>query len=152
MKEEKKIENVIYEDLGFPILLINCPMKKSFGEWFLDIDLEKLQRGLLELLIRKPVPLTGDEIRFIRKYFELTTTEFGKLFYVTHSAVLKWEKDDTPPPTTDVCIRFFVLERLHKKDSEFGKLYREVHFEDSQNKKISHEPLRIEASEYLATA
>ena len=127
-------------------------MKKRFGEWFLDINLEKLQRDLLELLIRKPIPLTGDEIRFIRKYFELTTTAFGKLFYVTHSAVLKWEKGDVPPPTTDVCIRFFVLEKLHKKDSEFGKLYRAVHFEDLRKKRLNSELLRIEASEYLATA
>jgi hypothetical protein len=152
MEAEKKVEDIVYEDFGFPILLMNCPMTKKFGAWFLDINLEKLQRDLLDLLIRKPAPLTGDEIRFIRKYFELTTTDFGKLFYVTHAAVLKWEKGDTPPPTTDVCIRFFVLAKLHKKDSEFGKLYREVHLEDFLKKEASHEPLKIEASEYLATA
>jgi len=151
MKKETKVKNVMYEDLGFPILLMNCPMKKRFGKWFLDIDLEKLQKDLLELLIRKPAPLTGEEIRFIRKYFELTTTEFGKLFCVTHAAVLKWEKGDLPVPTTDIYIRFFVLEKLLKKNSEFGKLYREIHLKDLR-KKEAIEPLRIEASEYLASA
>ena len=152
MKEEKKIEDVVYEDLGFPIVLINCPLKKKFGEWFLDINLEMLQRDVLELLIRKPGPLTGNEIRFIRKYFDLTTTAFGKLFYVSHSAVLKWEKGDVPPPPTDFCIRFFVLEKLSKKNSEFGKLYRQVHLGDFQHKDIAPELLTLEASEYLATA
>jgi len=152
MKKEKKIENILYEDLGFPILLLNCPMTKNFGEWFLDINLEKLQRAVLELLIRKPAPLAGNEIRFIRKYFELTTTDFGKLFGVSHSAVLKWEKGDIPQPTTDAFIRFFVLSKLHKQDDEFGKLYREMHLENFMRKQLSPEPLKIEASEYLATA
>ena len=115
MQVERKVETIVYEDLGFPIVLVNCPMAKKFGEWFLDIHLEKLQRDVLELLIRKPVPLSSDEIHFIRTYFEMTTTEFGKLFCVTHAAVLKWEKGDVPQPTTDVCIRFFVLSKLHKK-------------------------------------
>lgn len=128
-------------------------MIKKFGEWFLDIDLEKLQKGILEMLVKQPTPLVGDEIRFIRKYFELTTTEFGKLFCVTHSAVLKWEQGHLPPPTTDVCIRFFVLAKLMKKDSEFGKLYRLIRLEDLRKKDWDHpEPITIQASAYALTA
>ena len=32
MKKRKK-KTFIYEGLGFPIKLINVPMKKVFGEW-----------------------------------------------------------------------------------------------------------------------
>jgi DNA-binding transcriptional regulator YiaG len=66
-------------------------MKKVFGEWFLDINLSKLQ-NILRLLVHKTISLTGEEIRFIRKYFEKTTTEFGLIFGATYAAVLKWEK------------------------------------------------------------
>lgn len=156
MKAERKVETIIYKDIEFPILLVNCPMKKKFGKfgtWFLDINFEKLQSDLLEMLIRKPAPLTGEEIRFIRKYFEYTTTEFGKAFCVTHSAVLKWENGHLPIPTTDFYIRLFVLEKLSKKDAEFGKLYREVHIENlRKTHAITPEPLTIQADEYLVTA
>lgn len=111
-----KIENkFIYDGLGFPILLINCPMKKIFGEWFLYINFEKLQKHVINLLVKKPASLSGNEIRFIRKYFECTTTEFGKFFGVTHIAVLNWEKGEISPPIIDICIRFFVLYKLFKK-------------------------------------
>ncbi len=130
MVEENKVETFIYEDLGFPIKLINVPMKKVFGEWAININLGQLQRDMLYLLVYKKFPLTNGELRFIRKYFELTTTAFGKIFGVTHAAVLKWESDKgRVPPTTEFCIRLFVLDRLRAKNEEFGRLYHKITIE-----------------------
>lgn len=126
MKERKK-ETFVYEGLGFPIKLINCPMKKVFGEWVLDINLTTLQMDMLKALIHKPVPLTGCELRFIRKFLELSTTDFGKLVGVSHPAVLKWEKEQVHiNPATEIYIRLYVLQHLHAKDKEFRNLYEQI--------------------------
>ena len=127
MKKNRKIETFIYEDLGFPICLVNCPMKKVFGQWMLDINLAQLQETVLRVLIHKSASLNKDELRFIRKYFEMTTTKFGQFFGVTHAAVLKWESGQVrPQPTTEILIRLFVLENLSAKSDEFMQLYHEI--------------------------
>ena len=74
--KQKVIKKYIFEGLGFPIVLINVPMRMMIGEWVLDIDLNLLQKNVLDALIHKSVPLTGAEVRFIRKYFELTTEQW----------------------------------------------------------------------------
>lgn len=121
-----KLETFIYEDLGFPIQLIDAPMRKILGEWVLDIDLNQLQEAVLKLLIQQPTPLGSGELRFIRKFLEMTTTGFGEIFGVTHAAIIKWENGHLPPPSMDLCIRMYVLERLHAKNAEFGKLFHKV--------------------------
>ncbi|MCE2982338.1 MAG: hypothetical protein LW832_02110 [Parachlamydia sp.] len=125
--EDHKIETFLYEDLGFPILLVNAPLRKAFGEWVIDIDFNKLRKDALNYLIHKQTNLTGAELRFIRKYLEMTTTEFGKICGATHVAVLKWESGENRiSPTTDIYIRFFLLEKLQAKNKDFKKLFEEI--------------------------
>src|SRR5947207_1252818 len=122
-----KIETFVYEGLGFPILLVKVPLRKALGEWVINIDFNKFRRTVLNFLVHKKTLLTGDEIRFIRKYLEMSTTEFGKILGVSHVAVLKWESgENRVVPTTDLCIRLYVLRRLHAKNDEFGKLIYEI--------------------------
>lgn len=123
---EKKIETFTYEDLGFPIELIDVPMKKILGEWALDINLNILQLEILNMLIHKPTPLQAEELRFIRKYFEMTTTAFGEVLGVSHAAVIKWEGGGLPALPMDVYIRMYVMDRLKAKNADFGKLFHEV--------------------------
>ena len=123
---EKKNETFTYTDLGFPIELIDAPMRKIMGEWVLDINLNILQKEVLKMLIHKPTPLQAGELRFIRKYFEMTTTTFGKVFGVSHAAVLKWEGGQLPAPPMDVYIRMYAMNRLNAKNEDFGKLFHEV--------------------------
>lgn len=140
---ERKTETFIYQDLGFPIVLVDVPLRKSFGEWVLDINLNQLQSDVLFYLIHKKAGLTGSEVRFIRKYLEMTTTEFAKAFGVTHAAVLKWESGENGiMPTTDLCIRLFILRKLNAKNEEFGKLIYEILPE--QLLQTSNETMRIE--------
>ena len=127
---ESKNETFTYEDLGFPIDLIDVPMKKILGEWVLDIDLNVFQFEVLKMVVHKPTPLQAAELRFIRKYFEMTTTAFGQVCGVSHAAVLKWESGQLPTPPIDVYIRMYVMDRLKAKDAEFGKLYHQVSVAD----------------------
>lgn len=146
MKKETKIESFVYEGLGFPIRLINVPMRKVFGEWVMDINFNFLQKIVLHMLARKPNPLSGDELRFIMGYLEMPTRGFAKLFDVTHVAVLKWLKEDAKMnPNTEICLRLYLLDYLGVTDKEFRKLYvkiREKHLVDFEGES---NPMEIDA-------
>lgn len=150
----QKFETIVYEDLGFPIQLIDVPLRKILGEWVLDVNLNELQALVLKLLIRQVTPLQAEQVRFIRKYLEMTTTAFGEVFGVTHAAVLKWENGHLPSPPMDVCIRLYVMERLHAKNSEFGKLFHEVSMAglaEAKKRKIKAKPLSIRIRNHKKT-
>ena len=151
MKDRKK-ETFIFRGLGFPIKLINAPMRKMVGEWVLDVDFDQLQLAALTCLLEKSALLTGAELKFIRKYLNMSTTEFGKIFGVTHVAVLKWEKGTRANPATDVCIRLYMYDHLSKtKDKDFRNFYRETTHEIfSKGRKEKNELISIGEFEQLS--
>lgn len=151
---ERKNETLIYKGLGFPIRLIDVPMKKMFGDWVLDIDMTELQIVVLKALVYKPAPLTKNELKFIRHFLELTTTEFGKLFGVTHSAVVQWENGKRNlSPSIELCIRLYVMNHLHVKDKEFRNLYNKISIEQlSQNLDKRIPLIEVDASDDLKIA
>lgn len=126
MKDKKK-DSFIWEGLGFPIQLINVPMKKVLGEWVLDINLKHFQKVVLHMLAYKKAPLSGGELRFIIDYLKMSTREFAHLFGVTHAAVLKWENEKSRMnPSTEVCLRLYILNHLKVADREFRSLYLKI--------------------------
>lgn len=129
MKQKVK-RKILFEGLGFPILLTNVPMIKIRGDWAPDISYNKLQNAVLLHLCHKKMPLTGNETKFIRKYFSLTTKHFGYIFGYSHSAVLKWENQGNNiarmAPTTEFYLRLYVLEYLQQEKSDFKELYNEI--------------------------
>lgn len=131
--ETKKMKRFIYEGLGFPIALLNVSLVKKRGAWTPAIDYNKLQKQVLLALTHKSVALTGNEIHFIRTYFEMTFESFGKQFGVAHAAVLTWEKMGDKPakinPTTELCVRLFILEKLKTNNQVFREAFREFDIE-----------------------
>lgn len=144
---ERKKETFIYEGLGFPIELIDTPMKKVFGEWVIDIDLDALQTFVFKGLIHKPYPLTGREIRFMRKFLEMSTTEFGENLGVTHAAVVKWEKEQAKvSPMQETYIRMFLFESL--KDQELINVFKEIRPKMlAETKNERHPPFSVDAKQ-----
>lgn len=128
MKERKRVAKFVYEGLGFPILLMNVPMIKVFDIWTPDIDYNLFQKQVLIALAHRSFPFTGDELRFIRTYFELTFQRFASQFGVTHAAVMKWEnrkeKIAKIQPSTEMCIRLFILEKLGVSNDRFRSIFR----------------------------
>ena len=119
-----KTTTITYKGLGFPIRLVNVPMRKAFGEWVLDINFNQLQIAVLLVLAKKTAPLSGKEVRFIRHYLNMSTHAFAKLLGVSHVAILKWEKEERKmAPGTEICIRLYVLDHLQVTDKEFRKIY-----------------------------
>ncbi len=132
--EKKRVKRFVYEGLGFPVVLVNVTLVKVRGIWTPAIDYNKLQKEVLLALAHKPRALTGNEIHFIRTYFEKTLENFGKQFGVTHVAVLSWEKMGNKPtrinPTTELCIRLFILEKLNMNNQIFREAFREFNIAD----------------------
>lgn len=144
MKEVRR-DTIIFNGLGFPIRLVNVPMKKSLGEWVIDIDFNTFQLAVLNLLARKLTPLSGGEIRFIIDYLDMSTREFAKIFGASHSAVLKWENEESKMnPNTEVCIRLYLLNYLKATDKEFRKLYLQINPEHLSHSKTEKGPLEID--------
>ena len=151
---EKIRKNLVYKGLGFPIKLIDVPMKKMFGDWVIDVDMTELQLVVLKALAYKPIQLSKKELKFIRHFLNLTTAEFGKIFGVTHSAVVQWENGKRNlSPSIEFCIRLYVLNHLHVKDKEFRNLYNTISIEQlSQNIDRRVPPIEIDASDDLKIA
>ncbi len=131
MKKQKIEKEWIYEGLGFPIVLRNVPMIELRGIWTLDVDLNILQKVVLLALAHHPSDLTGNQIRFIRTWLGLTQSEFGKLFGVTHPAIVKWEKTENRGSkmnlTTQRDLRLLLLDRLLTRDDDFRRAFKIVH-------------------------
>lgn len=82
----------------------------------------------------------------------MPTVAFGKLFGVSHVAVVKWENDKAKiNPATELCIRLYVMDHLVPKDKEFRKFYHNMHIENlAKHKKVlKREPIKINACESL---
>ena len=129
---KKSVGQFEYDGLGFPIMLLNFPLINVRGVQVPDIDYNQLQRNVLLALCRKSLPLTGNEVRFIRQYLQMTYIQFANRFGVTHPSVIHWEKSKNSfakiTPTTELCIRLCILDVLHAKDKLFRDTFRNFNY------------------------
>ena len=145
MNKDKKRKTLIYTGLGFPIRLINAPMKKVCGKWTFDFSMGEFQEIVLYMLATKQSSITGPELRFIIDYFQLSYRDFAKLFSVSHAAVVKWEKEKAKMnPNTEVSLRLYILNYLKVTDKEFRKLYLELRQQNLTDSEIEKTPLNID--------
>ena len=134
---------------GFPVQISNAPLRKIRDAWELDINFEQYERAVILALSFKPARLTGYEIKFIRNYFSMTLSSFGKRFGdVAHSAVIKWEKSHDAATSmnwpTEKDIRLAIVNQLEPSllISAYGK------FEKVASKKVSK--IKINTSDLSA--
>lgn len=146
MKERKIERAYIYNGLGFPIVLEEVPMVQVRGVWTPEINYNILQKVVLLALCYQPTTLTGNQISFIRKYFDMTLNAFAKKFGVTHAAVLKWEKKADKAAKVLIGyekeIRLFVLDQLLSDAKEFRLAFRQVF--DQSYSMSKNEPLHLD--------
>lgn len=146
MKKRKIEKSYLYCGFGFPILLEDVPMVEVRGIWAPEINYNTLQKVVLLALCYQPTSLSGNQIRFIRKYFEMTLDKFAKKFGITHAAVLKWEKKGDNPAKIlegyEKEIRLFVLDQILSDAKEFRLAFRKI-FEQSY-KLPKGDPLHVD--------
>ena len=84
--------NVLFMELGFPILLVNPRMVEVRGQQVPDVNLQELQEVVFRQLVVSPVRLTGAEVRFIRKYLRMRQADLAQVLNMAnHSVVSQWE-------------------------------------------------------------
>jgi DNA-binding transcriptional regulator YiaG len=145
MKQSKR-ETFIYEGLGFPVHMVNVPMKKVMSEWVMNINFAELQRFAMLMLAKKPTSLTGKEVRAIRHYLNMSTHKFAEELGVSHVSILHWENEDRKmKPSAEITMRLYVLNRLKVTDKEFRKTYTQFDVKLLSNKSTICSPLEIDA-------
>ncbi len=149
MNQTKIQKTYVDYGFGFPVKLLNAPLKKIQKEWVLDLNFEKYEKAILLAVALKSSRLSGNEIRFIRHSFEMDLKAFGKRFGdVAHSAVIKWEKcGDLPTQmnwATEKDMRLAIVDKI--KPKIFRKVYGE--FKDVLPRKAQR--LQLEAEELKA--
>lgn len=114
---------------GFPVVLLNVPMVSLEGKWTPDINYNELEKAILIFLCHKPCKLTGNEVRFIRLYFEMTLKNFAKRFGVQHPTVVKWENFKNSATNmsigTEKDLRLYIIAQL-LNPRKIGDLYIEL--------------------------
>lgn len=121
-RETKTLAQFLYEGLGFPVYLKNCPMVKAYGEWVPAVNFPQLEDVMAIAVALKPARLTGAEVRFLRVHFDMTLQELADEFGLSRQAVAKWEKKgqkltDMGLPT-ERDFRVFALIRLKLKPED----------------------------------
>jgi len=93
------------------------------GEWHPKIDARKIAESVIRELPFQVERLTGNQIKFIRTYFEMSLRNFGtKVVNETHSAVAKWEKFGNKSTNMDinieVMLRLYIYEKVAIKNKK----------------------------------
>lgn len=109
-----KRKTVKFNGFGFPVILVNAPMKIEQGEEIPDVNFNRIQDSLFQALLLKPSRLSGAEVKFLRHYLELTQDAFSKTVKVERSLVSKWETKDLKATGMSPHIEIFLRLKLAK--------------------------------------
>jgi len=96
----EKVENHRFDECGLPnITLVGIRISRcrQCGGYEIAIPrIEQLHRLIARSVIEKPTRLTGAEVRFLRKWLDLSGPEFAKRMGVTLETVSRWENGAMP--------------------------------------------------------
>lgn len=127
-QKSKVIKEFRYEGLGFPIILKNVSMVFFDNAYHPQVNVKEVANTVINSLVSQKSRLTGNQIKFIRSYFDMSLREFAKVVNESHMAVKKWEdfKDEATnmDRNIEIMLRLYVYDRIvikTKNDSK-GKL------------------------------
>jgi len=108
--------SLMYQELGFPILLIDPPMVTVRGQEVPDVNLRELQELVFHLLVAKPARFTGAEVRFVRKHLRLRQADLAEVLNMAnHTVVSQWESREDGPAgmdyNTEVVLRLWMASK-----------------------------------------
>jgi len=99
--------------VGLPnIFLLNGVTLENdpdYGELVSIENVAGLYRAIGLHIIESEPPMTGAELRFLRKQMEFTQAELGSLLSVSSQTVANYEKDKTSIGTADLAVRLLYL-------------------------------------------
>jgi len=79
----------------------------------------QLHALLVEMVLRKPAPLTGKEVRFLRKELGFSAREFAGRIAITPVHLSRIETGERPiQPSSDLLIRLYVAGTISARNNE----------------------------------
>lgn len=121
---ESGLKNVILSGIE----IIHCP---KCGDSPIIPAMSQLMRVMAVAVAAKPWPLTGEEVRFLRKFVGKTQDQFAELMRVDKTTISKWENNEyTIGDQSDMLIRVVAigLGGLRKKElNEVIENFRVIH-------------------------
>jgi DNA-binding XRE family transcriptional regulator len=131
---------MIYEGLGFPIELVNAPIRNVLGEPVLDVDLKWLQATVFRLLLDVRERFTGAQVRFVRHSMELTQARFADLLGLSnHSVVSQWESRSDALAGMDKSVELLLRLQMARHLDDDGAVKRWL-----DQRRLAEEPARVE--------
>lgn len=122
---ENMPEKLVWDGFGFPIVILGARWKQTpSGYAVLDIDLTTLGEVVRDTLLLHPAPLTGKQVSFLRKHFEMTLEEFGKIVGKSHAGVKYWEDKGEAPAGMDANAELLLRLRLARMVN--GEVFKRV--------------------------
>jgi transcriptional regulator with XRE-family HTH domain len=116
-----------YYGLGFKVDLIDVPLMEIDGEWVPDVNYNVIEDYVGFLVGLKPAPLTGAEVRFLRRHVGMTLDDLAARLGVTRQGAIKWEKSGDHPTkmglATEKLFRMIVLDRKGVSAGFFKKAF-----------------------------
>jgi len=111
--------------VGLPVLLkrievIRCPHCGNIDP--VIPDLNGLMHAIAFAVIGFPCRLSGEQVRFLRKYLGISADEFSELLHVDRTTLSKWENGQEIGPQSDRLIRLVVLSKSEELRGKAGEL------------------------------
>lgn len=98
----------------------------SHGRGVAIEDVEGLHLAIAHTLVEEKASLTGPEVRFIRKFLELTQTQLADLLGVEEQSVRRWEKLADVPRQADHGVRLVFRDLTHTRKKPLSELVRQI--------------------------
>lgn len=113
-----KIKNYHWNGFGFPVIFHELPAIELRGELVPDIDFNQFAEPLIQIICAKqPIPLSGNQVKFIRNHLNMSLREFAKFMNVTHQSVMRWEEKSKSAAridvNTEIVFRLKVLKKIN---------------------------------------
>jgi putative transcriptional regulator len=89
-------------------------------------DVYGLHKAIARGLVNTKPTLSGAEVRFIRKFLELTQARLADLLGVEEQSVRRWEGLEELPKQADRSVRLVFRDMLHDPDLPLGELIRRI--------------------------
>jgi hypothetical protein len=116
---EKVIKNLKWNGFGFPVVFTEVPAVKINGKLIPNVNWKMVRTFVLAgICAQQKTSLTGNQIQFIRKHFEMTVRDFAKWIGVSHPIVVEWEKRGNKAAKieshTEFVLRLYSIKKCHE--------------------------------------
>ncbi len=109
---ESGLDNITLENLT--MLVCGCGEEMPVISNILDVH-----RDIALEIIKKNAPLTGPEIRFLRKEMRINGTVFGEMLGVRNVTVSRWETGEVSiGSVSDKLIRYLFVNKMGSKENK----------------------------------